>query len=122
MDIAQAVEEQNCLQAEIDLFSHRCCQFVYAAHSCVLRADKLTTQHEAIHTCVTKSVQGIIDKTRSSPDPSADSKMFYTMFAEHYIILALKATMTVPFRTAIATPIRVEAVHPRYKDNLLRLV
>jgi hypothetical protein len=76
MDIAQALEQQNCLQAEIDLFSHRCRQYVYAAHGCALRADKLTAQHEAIRTRVIKSVKGIVDKSKSS---SAGSTFFSSL-------------------------------------------
>jgi hypothetical protein len=79
MDIAQALEQQNCLQAEIDLFSHRCRQFVYAAHGCALRADKLAAEREAIRTRVSKSVQGIVDKSCKSS--SAGGKFFSTLLA-----------------------------------------
>jgi hypothetical protein len=61
MHIAQTMEERNCLQAEIDLVSRRFRQHVYAAHSCVLRADKLALRQDSVTKHVITTVQTIVD-------------------------------------------------------------
>ena len=67
MTIAHAMEERNCLQAEIDLASRRCRQYVYAAHSYALLADRLATRQEVVSNHVVTTVQAIVNK-QSPPD------------------------------------------------------
>lgn len=60
MDIARAVEERNCIQAEIDLASRRCRQHVFIAHSEALRAQKLSPKLDSATKHVMTSVQEIV--------------------------------------------------------------
>ena len=62
MVIAQAIEERNCLQAEIDLASRRCRQHVYAAHGCALLADRLAVRQDAVSKHVVLTVESIVNK------------------------------------------------------------
>jgi hypothetical protein len=60
MAIAQAIEERNCLRAEVDLASRRFRKFVYAAHAQALRAERLATEYASASQQVVSSVQGVV--------------------------------------------------------------
>jgi len=86
MAIAQAMEERNCLQAEIDLASRRCRQHVYAAHSCALLADKLATRQDVVSKHVVTTVQAIVNK--QSP-PGVHSQKACGKFVAHQVATSL---------------------------------
>lgn len=65
MALAYAVEERNCLQAEIDLASRRCRQHVFAAHGQALRAQKLASKFDSISKQVAVSVKEVVHKAQS---------------------------------------------------------
>jgi hypothetical protein len=60
MAIAQAIEERNCLRAEMDLASRRFRKFIYAAHAQALRAERLATEYATASQQVVSSVQGVV--------------------------------------------------------------
>jgi hypothetical protein len=68
VDIACAIEEGNCLQAEVDLASRRCRQFVFAAHKQALLADKLNAKLGTVKRSVNTSVRGAVASQQASRD------------------------------------------------------
>jgi len=60
MAIAQAIEERNCIQAELDLASRRFRKLVYAAHAQALRAERLSAEYATASQQVVRSVQDVV--------------------------------------------------------------
>jgi hypothetical protein len=60
VDIACAIEEGNCLQAEIDLASRRCRQLVFATHKQALCADKLNAKLGTVKQNISTRLQDAI--------------------------------------------------------------
>jgi hypothetical protein len=81
VDIACAIEEGNCLQAEVDLASRRCRQLVFAAHKQVLLADKLNAKLGTVKQNVTTSVRGAVASHQASRDNefSTDRKFSFLL-------------------------------------------
>lgn len=69
MAIAYAVEERNCIQAEVDLASRRCRLLVFAAHNQALRAQHLNTKLETAGEHIAVSVQSALEENPESSDP-----------------------------------------------------
>jgi hypothetical protein len=78
MEIAQAIEKRNCIQAEIDLASRRFRHLIYATHAQALRAERLSTEHATASQQVFKSVRTVIE---SSSDVSKGKILILTTLA-----------------------------------------
>lgn len=68
MAIAYAVEERNCIQAEVDLASRRCRQLVFAAHNQALLADKLNAKLDTVEHNISLSVQDVLENPETPYD------------------------------------------------------
>jgi hypothetical protein len=73
MSIAYAVEERNCLQAEIDLASRRCRQLVFAAHNHALEAENLNAKRETVGLYIFRSMRDVIGEGAPRSDPARQS-------------------------------------------------
>ena len=69
MAIACAIEERNCIQAEVDLAARRCRQHVFVAHHQALLAARLNSKLDVVGDEVTATVYSAIE--RQSPQPHA---------------------------------------------------
>jgi hypothetical protein len=80
MALACALEERNCVQAEVDLAARRFRQLVFAAHHQAILAGSLNTRLDAVQQQVAASVRDAIDRhTRSQagemPSPSLSGSL-----------------------------------------------
>ncbi len=59
MAIAFALEERNCIQAEMDLAARRCRQLVFAANTQALRAQQLFDKLGVATSDVVQAIQNV---------------------------------------------------------------
>jgi hypothetical protein len=81
MALAFAIEERNCMQAELDLAARRCRQYIFAAHHQALIATRINTTlgsaagkvHASIHSAIDQQTAMSPPRSTKFSPPSASS-------------------------------------------------